>query len=1431
MDWIIDTDMGLDDQISLLYLAELSKQAESNFNIKAILTQGTGLAHAEFAKANAVRLLRFAGINALPPVGIGVKETLEGFHQYPSSWRYEEDNLRGAILPSYSTDVENQNKTSSALLEKILLSSTQKVSILQIGTHSTIAQVLSANPVLANKVERIVAMIGAVDVEGNIHNTENKVAEFNAWIDPVAAKAVFASGIPITMVPLDVTNHAPLTQDFVNRFRASTQGPVANLLVNWWEGNIKKPVGEYFHWDPLATVLAFNPDLITRQEEVKILVNAEPTPFGEPVSVPFGSIDDFSLLNWQGARRSSLDSKNSGGTKRDEKGNLVNVVFDANIAGFEDNLIAAFSQNPLRLALISDTGGPAASATTFYYNVGSGGLGYVPTNSFGPGAAAVSRLVQSWNPSELLAIGDLAYNAGGSTLQDISIGQYYNNFIYPYPSPNYLAGDYLSIDKKTVTDGKKSWPYNVYNYPAGFPNPLNGGLGGSDDRRNHFWGALGNHDYGMEVGYGQVGVTPYNFEGTFTGDPEGPSSTKSSVRSAIDYFLPFLANPSLLGNDQARLNVGAVDLTGNRGAYYSMSFGGSLNKPLIEFFQLDTERLIINAGFEDWNPSGMKVLNPDGTYKNEVEDSEESKRFSLTYDPSNPSSLAYINTTTDLDNGYDQFTWLKESLAKSNATWKVITGHHPVYASGRWTDRQPDDHMSVPSLQRLLKALPEGSFDAYYNGHDHFYERVLESKAGGIGLGIPFITNGNSGRNLSKKIQVPYGTSVYEPSNFDKDSNPNIGAENYLLQSGPLEVAASGLSGEGDKVNRSGFSNGLYGYGFGATRVEVEDGYLLFHYEEAEVVDPAIANHLSNGLAPEPGFAATTKEDWIPNPNGEFLGKPDLARFELSITDGVVTGVTLVNGGRGYMGSKGGNYVVRGFNIYGNNIDPLTPWVGTAQVDLVFIGGKLDAVTLADGGRGYELAVKAAAENNVATTTADPKVAAIVVALNYNIEETQYLVRDNSIYNDWYLIADTGLASAQAKAYGSFGAVDISLQARSQGARDVLTKTSITTGYSGLGPQNKFLAPARGELSLIDTLGTKVGEARILNGQASVNLQALPAPGAVKLNFEGDALSSYQVNFRSIVNDDQVHLNLNYGNFNGPIQVQAQQLQLSSAQFLQVIRTDSGISPVDFGLSQGNTNLNLVRNAKGSSQANLKAEQLFSTNPASNWISSEGQAQGGAGSAQVASGRWSPTATANGQELTLESLELAANGLQARFTAGRPNDISDDVVANFCLPSTGIAPATGPAVLTVRRLSSLANGMALYAADPITGAVIDAKGASWLPGEGGYLPAALANAQLQGLVLQAQDLPVFGQTKQFNELPLNLSQNYGALLLVGGNGDDLISSFAAANPNQTNQCLSLIAPGRGISFSFEDLRPGQGSDFDFNDLSFTLTSAQPIASI
>ena len=1071
----------------------------------------------------------------------------------------------------------------------------------------------------------------------------------------------------------------------------------------------------------------------------------------------------------------------------------------------------------LTLALISDTGGPAASGTTFYYNVGSQRGGFAPTNSFGPGPFAVSGLVQTWKPSDVLGIGDLAYNAGGSTIQDISIGQYYNNFIYPYPSPAYSRPPYTAIDGSAVVPARKSWPYNLYDYPNGFPNPVIGGSGGSRDQRNHFWGALGNHDYGLSVGYSQVGVTPYSIEGNSTGNPVGPSSARD-VTSFVDYVLPFLENPELLGSDRSRLNVGSVDKSGNGGVYYSISFGGTAEAPLVEFFVLDTSRLNVNSGFEDWNPSGSKTKNPQtGLYENAVISNPPS---SFEYDPASSLSLAYPGTTTDPANGYKQFSWLKRSLEASKASWKVIAGHHPVYASGRWGDIQPDDHMSIPYLQKFLNALPEGAFDAYYNGHDHYYERVLESKAGGIGLGIPFITNGNSGRNLEKKIQVPYGVSVYSPTAWDKkkngDTNPNASGLPYLLDSVPLEVGSSGLAGDGNS-DTSSFSNGLYGYGFGATRADVGEGYLLFKYEEARLVDSAIANHIPGGIAPEIGFAETTAEDWIPNPDGTFNGKSDLAQFELTIDQGVVTGVKRLQGGRGYMSSKGGSYVVRGFNIYGNNVDPLRPWEGTAQVDLTFAGGQLVDVVLTDGGRGYELAVKAAADNNIATSTAEIASGRppLVVALDYNLNEIQYLVRDNDLYSDWYLIAETAI-DALAQQSGTFGGLQVSLAPSSKKAQDFLATLPITTGYSGVGAQRAYATPQQGSIQISDRNGTLIAggtSGPLANGSAALQFAYRPAPGAVNVEFGGDPTSSYLVNFR----EARKTLNISYGSWSSGISLSAPQtIRFDQDVNLSLIRIDSVAGPISFGLKPAGTATVSVPipAANGASNAALTMNSIFIPTGANSWLTTESQSLGSVSSSlgRFTVGDWVPVATNGaGQELAIQDIQLSANAVDVTFSGG--------FRALFNSAGTGTAqsvPGSGQLAVTVQRLGRQDNGLAFYLADPITGAVL-VNGKSFLPGDSGYLQAAFESAKSVGLLLAPDRLPGYGGEVVITDLPLNASQNYGILLLRNNNSSDLVSSYSQANAGGAVSVVSFVAPGRGLVYGIEDLPFGR-TDSDYNDL-------------
>ena len=1071
------------------------------------------------------------------------------------------------------------------------------------------------------------------------------------------------------------------------------------------------------------------------------------------------------------------------------------------------------------IGLIADLGGDRGAGTTFYYNIGSQGGGYTPVDSLGPGASTVADLVRSWNPTDILQIGDQLYTVGGSTLADSSIGRHFNDFMAPYPSPYYLEGDYLSIGGNAVSSGQKTWPYNLYDFPSGFPNPTTGETGGSPDGRNHYWGTVGDHEYGEAIGFGQVGVTPYDFEGNDIGAPLAPSST-ATPRATIEYAMPWLLDPSLLGADSSRVNIGSVDITGNSGTYYSITFGEQANgHPLLEFFNLDTQRLDINAGLQDWNPSGTRTQNPDGSWSNAVQMDVD---YSITYDPTNPDQAPLPGTTTDPINAYAQYTWLQTSLAASNAKWKIITGHHPVYTSGQWGSQQPNDHMSLPYVQKLLKALPTGSFDAWYNGHDHYYERVLEQNGDGIGQGIPFITNGNSGRILYAKGQVPYGTSVYTPTS---PGTSNAAVIDELLPSDPASVGSSGLGQDGN-ANTAGFSPGLYAYGFGGTRMEFDNNFLFFNYQQAPMVDPAIANHLPDGKAPQDGFASTTASDWIPNPDGDFSGLPDLAYFGIEVTNGVVTDVQIVNGGSGYMSSKGGNHTVIGFNIYGNNTDLMQPWLNTAQVDLTFSDGQLTEIALTDGGSDYDLAVGAALSSNIETSISfqpDPsnEWQSLRVPLNYRLSESTYLIRDNnnSDYQDWYLITDTAISAASLHE-GLHGGLSFSVAPSSERAREILASQAITPGYSGSGQQAKYGMPQQGEITVVDSTGTTIGTGTITSGTASIEFNAVAAPGPVHVSFAGDHQSSYLTNFKG----SNSSLDLDYGDWDSRISSNGTEILFTEDVRLSATRTDQGGGTVSFGLTAtaDQTPILILQNASAANAQALTASAVFTTSGDNNWLASEGKSQGSSALSQLLqAGSYTPfAATENGTVLTVESISTANNTIDVNF--------SDGISVRYAGLGTGTAsslPGTGSISVTVQRLSSNANGVAFYEANAVTGAIqVGAK--TLLPSQAGYLDAALQLATDAGLRLSAGDLPDVGTTETITGLNLKAGTNYGVLLLHQDRADDLSSSYATANQEFAVQMQSFAAPKRGVIFGIEDLRKDhQNYDGDFNDLIVTFAGS------
>jgi inosine-uridine nucleoside N-ribohydrolase len=254
---IIDTDMAVDDWMAILYLLN-----RTDIEIKAITVTGTGEAHCGPGVDNALKLIKLAGKSQIP-VACGRQTPLAGTHSFPQSWRSFVDGLAGQVLPDGQNPVKNVDANS--LLANVLANSAEAVTIVTLGPLTNIADLLHASPQIALPIKIVYIMGGAIDVPGNLGTgTENVSAEWNIYIDPVAANDVIGSGIPITLVPLDVTNQAPLSMDFYARLENDHPSPEAAFVYDVLTANLSMiQSGSYYFWDPLAAAVLSDEPLVT----------------------------------------------------------------------------------------------------------------------------------------------------------------------------------------------------------------------------------------------------------------------------------------------------------------------------------------------------------------------------------------------------------------------------------------------------------------------------------------------------------------------------------------------------------------------------------------------------------------------------------------------------------------------------------------------------------------------------------------------------------------------------------------------------------------------------------------------------------------------------------------------------------------------------------------------------------------------------------------------------------------------------------------------------------------------------------------------------------------------------------------------------------------------------------------------------------------
>jgi purine nucleosidase len=253
---LFDTDPGIDDACAiLLALAspELSLEGLSVVHGNCSLEQAT---------TNALSVLELAGATHIP-VAKGCELPLV----QPSLLAPETHGNTGlgyAQLPAPRTRPIVQQGIDF-LIEKIL-SSPGEVTLVAIGPLTNVALAIRQEPRIVQAVNEVIVMGGAIRYEGNT----TALAEFNTYVDPHAAYAVYHSGMPMTLVPLDVTYQCILTKNDVQKLQ-QVDSPITKFVEEATRFYMEfhdefQSIDGCVINDPLALALTFAPDLCSYRE-------------------------------------------------------------------------------------------------------------------------------------------------------------------------------------------------------------------------------------------------------------------------------------------------------------------------------------------------------------------------------------------------------------------------------------------------------------------------------------------------------------------------------------------------------------------------------------------------------------------------------------------------------------------------------------------------------------------------------------------------------------------------------------------------------------------------------------------------------------------------------------------------------------------------------------------------------------------------------------------------------------------------------------------------------------------------------------------------------------------------------------------------------------------------------------------------------------
>jgi purine nucleosidase len=262
---IIDTDPGQDDAVAILLAL-----ASPEINIVGI-TAVAGNVPLALTEVNARKICELAGRPDIKVYSGAIRPMLRPL--VTAEHVHGRTGLDGPDLPTPKMPLQTQYAVDF-IVETLMTQPAGTITLCCLGPLTNIGLALVREPRIAARVKRVIAMGGGFFEGGNVTPT----AEFNIYVDPQAARLVFDSGIPITLIPLDCTHQALTTRARVEKFRAmkNKTGPATAQLLDFFERFDEQKYGTDggpLH-DPCVIAWLLHPELFTSRD-VNVSVECE----------------------------------------------------------------------------------------------------------------------------------------------------------------------------------------------------------------------------------------------------------------------------------------------------------------------------------------------------------------------------------------------------------------------------------------------------------------------------------------------------------------------------------------------------------------------------------------------------------------------------------------------------------------------------------------------------------------------------------------------------------------------------------------------------------------------------------------------------------------------------------------------------------------------------------------------------------------------------------------------------------------------------------------------------------------------------------------------------------------------------------------------------------------------------------------------------